>query len=184
MICKDCQSSLLPTVSQGRSANSAVSTDIDRLLGPKTLEQLKGLEKQIDSKLQSNEPIDVEYWEQLLRSIAVYKAKAELDKIYKSIIQDRVADLRREQMHEAELAKNKLALVLGSSDSSEPSVSEVVSPVVPPICYSQMLDPEPHLKLSSDDKALDVVMEKDFMDRIVRRQSSCSNPQKVKANVS
>ena len=90
--------------------------DIDRLLGPKSLDQLKVLEKQIARKLQSNEPIDIEYWEELLRSISVYKAKAQLDKFYRSIIHGRMAELRSEQQHEADLAKDKLRLVFDSSD--------------------------------------------------------------------
>ena len=157
---------------QGRLVNHAVSIDVDRLLGPKTFEQLTSLEKQIDSKLQSNEPIDVEYWEQLLRSIAVYKAKAQLDEVYKSIIQGRMTDLRLEQKHEAELARHKLSVVLGSIDASELSPSEERLPSGPQIEYSQVLDPEPHLKLSSDDKSLDVVKEKEFVDRIVRHYCS------------
>lgn len=153
---------------QDRLVNHAVSTDVDRLLGPKSFEQLTTLEKQIHSKLQSNEPIDVEYWEQLLRSIAVYKAKAELDEVYKSIIQGRMTDLRLEQKQEAELARDRLSVVLGSVDASELSPSEERLPSDPQVVYSQMLDPEPHLKLSSDDKALDVVKEEEFVDRIVR----------------
>ena len=168
---------------QGRLVNHAVSTDVDRLLGPKSFEQLTSLEKQIASKLQSNEPIDVEYWEQLLRSIAVHKAKAELDEVYKSIIQGRMTELRLEQKHEAELARDKLSVVLGSVDASEPSPNQERLPSDPQIEYSQMLDPEPHLKLSSDDKALDVVKEKEFVDRIVRHCCFCGLDATV-ANIS
>ena len=171
-ICRDRQRTISPNTSHGRSHANAVSTDVDRLLGPKSLDQLKSLEKQIESKLQSNEPIDIEYWEQLLRSIAVYKAKAELDHTYKSIIQGRMANLRLEQKDEAEVAKHKLSLVLGDSDGFELSVSNVGPLSRPQIAYSRLLDPEPHLKLSSDDKTFEVMQETEFVDRIVRKSTA------------
>ena len=104
-----------------------VSTDVDRLLGPKSLDQLKTLEKQISCKLQSNDPIDVEYWEQLLRSISIYKAKAELGGLYNSIIQGRMAELQLEQTREATIAKNKLSMVLVSSETPSLSLTEITS---------------------------------------------------------
>ena len=168
VICKDHQSNLEPTKPLGRSVN-AVSLDVERLLGPKSLEQLIILEKQISSKLQSDEPIDVEYWEHLLRSIAVYKAKAELGKLYKSIIEGRLKDLRHEQQREAESAREKLSLVLVGADACKSSSSEGEAPSMSRVEYMRLLDPEPHLKLRSQDKALDVVREQEFLDHIVRQ---------------
>ena len=168
VICKDHQSTLEPTKSLGRSVN-AVSLDIERLLGPKSLEQLIVLQKQISNKLQSDEPIDVEYWEQLLRSIAVYKAKAELGKVYKSIIEGRLKGLRLEQCHEARSAKEKLSLVLVGADACKPSSTEGKEPSVSHVEYMPTLDPEPHLKLRSQDKALDVITEQEFLNHVVRQ---------------
>jgi hypothetical protein len=45
---------------------------------PKSLSQLEELEKKIRAKLQSDEPIDTNYWEELLKSLLVWKAKAKL----------------------------------------------------------------------------------------------------------
>lgn len=72
---------------------SSVADDIDKILAPKTYEQLVALEGQIRSKLQSDDDIDTDYWEQLLRSLAVWKAKATLNKVYKAI-----ADSREERL--------------------------------------------------------------------------------------
>lgn len=144
-----------------------VSTDEDQLLRPKSLEELKVLEKQINSKLQSNEPINVEYWEQLLSSITVYKARAELDKVYKSIIEGRMIDLRQEQQGEAELAKVKLSTVLADSDAYKPGNARITASSGPLVKYSRSFDPEPHLKLRSEDKALEIVQEQDFLDGVV-----------------
>ena len=169
MICKDYQDKLAPAASRGRSASS-VSADVDRLLSPKTLTELENLEKQISGKLQSNEPIDVEYWEQLLRSVGVYKSRAELNTVYKSIIESRLKDLRHEQRAEALLVRNRLAILNSTSNSKDLSSDDTTSTIdysnVEPLSlkYSQNLDPEPLLKLRAEDKGLDTIDEKDFLD--------------------
>ena len=171
MICKDYQDKLTPTPSLGRSASS-VSADVDRLLSPKSLSELENLEKQISSKLQSDEPIDVEYWEQLLRSVAVYKSRAELNLVYKNIIKSRLDDFRHEQRGEAVLLRDKLALLTSISNSKDlasngtsPS-AEISNAEPPPFKYSKLLDPEPLLKLRAEDKGLDTLDEKDFMEKL------------------
>lgn len=172
IICKDQEAKLAPTT-QGRSVN-AVSTDVERLLRPKSLKDLEALQKQIEVKLQSDEPIDVEYWEQLLRNVAVYKARAQLDVMYKSIIESRLNELKREQRAQAEQAKEKLRLVLDSVDFSSADITVTAiqegvatSPPKPAIGYSRELDPEPLLKLHAEDKGVEVLDEKDFLDKIV-----------------
>lgn len=163
-MCKDQLWRLAPTGSHERSTN-AVASDVDRLLGPKTLPELAALEKQISNKLSSNEPIDVEYWEQLLRSITIYKSKAELDRIYMSIIQGRLKDFQTEQTAEAELSKRKLSLVLTSHDRQKYNLDTMVDSKYTSSC---LLDPEPQLKLHTKDKGLEIVTNTDFVDRIVR----------------
>ncbi len=175
MICIDHQKNLAPAGPQARSGDP-VSGDVERLLGPKSIKELNVLESQISSKLRSNEPIDVEYWEQLLLNIAVYKAKAELNRVYKSIIESRLNDLRQEQLTEADGAKAKLALLLtGPSTSSIhlPESSVVVdntTSAFPPIHYSRRIDPEPHLRLRAEDKTHDMAEEADFLSKVVSTQ--------------
>lgn len=60
---------------QGQSSNAVVESDIARLLEGKSFDQLLALEDNVKSKLASREPIDVDYWEGLLRSLQVWKAK-------------------------------------------------------------------------------------------------------------
>lgn len=144
------------------------------MLSPKSQEELDGLETQISTKLQSKEPIDVEYWEQLLSSIAVYKAKAELNKVYKSIIDSRLAKLRQEQALEADIVKGKLATLLYDPDDSY-RISNYSAihkeknnfPYMPLVKYSRQIDPEPLLKLRSEDKGRDTLDEIDFINKIV-----------------
>ncbi|KAH8174582.1 conserved mid region of cactin domain-containing protein [Sarocladium implicatum] len=75
---------LNPQSHEGR-VMSSVGDDINRILAPKTLQQLEQLEKQIKTKLQSNEDIDIDYWEQLLRSLQAWKAKATIKKINEAV---------------------------------------------------------------------------------------------------
>lgn len=148
--------------------------DIDRLLNSKNLQELSNLETQVTKKLQSDEPIDVEYWEQLLGSIEVYKAKAELDQVYKSIIDSRLTDLRKHQAAEATNVKERLALLVSNfAESPEnlhasPGLAETSSIIsLQTIQYSRQLDPEPFLKLRPEDKVHELVEEGDFLDKIV-----------------
>ena len=172
MICRNYQTKLGPANSQNRTVHP-VSVDVDQLLSPKSLEELDALETQISAKLKSNEPIDVEYWEHLLSNIAVYKAKAELNKVYKSIVDSRLANLRQQQASEATIVKEKLALLftgskkLGESPGSQVLTHDIVSSSAPLVEYSRRLDPEPLLKLRSEDRSHDMVEESDFINKIV-----------------
>ncbi|KAL9006851.1 MAG: hypothetical protein Q9188_000382 [Gyalolechia gomerana] len=157
VICQDYQTRLAAVGSKRRAGNS-VSADIDRLLSPKTAAELETLKIQVSRKLQSNEPIDVEYWEQLLGSIMVYSAKAALSKVYNSVIDSRLKEYRRNQSNEAASTKQKLEMLLSNNSTNLSSA--------PAISYSQQLDPEPSLKLKPEDKAFEVFNEKDFMANI------------------
>ncbi|KAL8713328.1 MAG: hypothetical protein Q9220_002527 [cf. Caloplaca sp. 1 TL-2023] len=161
-ICQDYQTRFVPTSAQ-RRAGSSVSADVDQLLAPKSAEELTVLKTQVNKKLQSNEPIDIEYWEQLLGSIAVYSAKAELRVVYKSVINSRLEEYRRDQSREAVLSQQKLHALLSHS---------AVGASVPVIGYSREIDPEPLLKLGPEDKALDTLDESQFLANIAadRRQ--------------
>jgi hypothetical protein len=74
-------------------AVSSVTSDVDKILGPKNLEQLEKLDNQIQAKLRSDEVMDTDYWEQLLKSLQVYKAKAKLKIIYDTIQDNRMKRL-------------------------------------------------------------------------------------------
>ena len=161
-ICKDDQVKLSPNqTAQGRYVSS-VSADVERLLSPKSRKELETLEQQISTKLQSNEPIDVEYWEHLLGSVTVYKARAELNDVYKAVIESRLNGLRQEQCAEAGSLKAKLALLLQDSGVKGQSSQ------APAVRYSRSLDPEPLLKLRAEDKGLDLIEESDFVNKLVR----------------
>lgn len=52
-----------------------VKDEINNMLAGKTYEQLNKLQTQIQQKLSGNEPVEVEFWEQQLKAITVWKAK-------------------------------------------------------------------------------------------------------------
>ncbi|KAG6026650.1 hypothetical protein E4U41_001220 [Claviceps citrina] len=87
-LCADLQSKMTDDTRDGRVVNSVVG-DIDQILSPKTYDELETLEKQIKAKLRSDEDIDTDYWEQLLRHLLVWKAKAILARIYDEILEKR-----------------------------------------------------------------------------------------------
>ena len=56
-------------------ANANVDREIAALLSGRTIEQLNLLQRQIQSKLSSGEPVDTDYWENLLKTLLVWKSK-------------------------------------------------------------------------------------------------------------
>ncbi|KAL7276491.1 hypothetical protein RUND412_000512 [Rhizina undulata] len=158
---------------EGRAVSS-VANDIARLLSSKTLEELESLEKQIVSKLNSNEPIDVDYWNELLRSLRVWKAKASLKKVYAKVIANRLEILRKQQKEEAESVRTKLeAILAGAKDVAEEGTSslrETVYREARPVPYSREMDPEPLLKLRYEDKGLETIDEKEMLQKLAEER--------------
>ena len=158
IICQDRQKTIAP---KGRALNPVIS-DINRLLSPKTYEQLETLEVQVKKKLASNEPIDYDYWEELLRSLNVWKARAKLKKVYQAVIEERVRGLRKQQCEEAESVRQKLAR-LAPVVSASLSDEQLVNPR-----DFEGLDPEPLLQVRPEDKYLQILDESAFLNQAVR----------------
>ncbi|PHZ14626.1 uncharacterized protein RHIMIDRAFT_311880 [Rhizopus microsporus ATCC 52813] len=95
----------------------AVNQDIQRILSGKTVSQLSALQQQIIQKLESNEPIDVEYWENLLKELVVYKAKARLNDMHQEILAARLQQLRERQREEAQKVQEELERVLAMQET-------------------------------------------------------------------
>jgi len=114
IICADKGKALKPSAPEERVISS-VGADVDKILGPKTLEQLEKLEGQIQTKLRSDEVRDTDYWEQLLKSLSVYKAKAKLERICAAI-----KEARTKQLLERD---PELAMQISSADAGTGSSS-------------------------------------------------------------
>lgn len=142
-LCNDRRQKLGGLDHEGRAV-STVSSDIDKILSPKSFEQLEALEKQIKAKLRSDEQIDTDYWEQLLKSLLIFKAKAKLKKICDTIREGRMEQLRRTDPAKAD------ALLALEGPSSEASTKASVAsqqltkrPVVPAAEPSEDTGPAP-----------------------------------------
>ncbi|RAH75230.1 splicing factor cactin [Aspergillus aculeatinus CBS 121060] len=160
VICRDRQKITGP---EGR-ALSSVASDINRLLSPKSYEQLQTLEVQVRRKLDSNEPIDTDYWEELLRSLTVWKARAKLKKVFQDVIDERVKGLRTQQCEEAESVRAKLAplapfIRAPSGSDAQPDHHDF-----------EGLDPDPLLQVRPEDKILEIVDESAFLGQVARER--------------
>jgi Conserved mid region of cactin len=154
VICKDRLDRQASSSRTGRGIGS-VAADIEKVLEPKNLDELVSLEKTVKQKLDSNEPIDEEYWEQLLSSIGVFKAKAELDKIFRNII-DALHDInRRQNVADAERAQRRYQKLVTGYDLAAASLKDIGS------------DPKPMSSIPTEDKGLRVFAEKEFLAKIV-----------------
>ncbi|KAH6669643.1 mid region of cactin-domain-containing protein [Plectosphaerella plurivora] len=126
IICVDRQQKLRPTGSDGRVVSS-VAADVDKILGPKTHEQLEALEKQVKAKLSSDEDIDTDYWGQLLKSLLVWKAKAKLRKICEAIKEARgdtqPTSSTKTQTAPRGAAPSQLALARSAAAAAAPSTA-------------------------------------------------------------
>lgn len=158
-ICKDLRRRSRSSATESRGTSS-VSADIDQLLAPKTYEQLETLEVQVKKKLDSDEPIDYDYWEQLLRSLRVWKAKAKLRRVSQEIVRERLHTLRKQQAEAAASVQTKIYDMLRGTNDSDGGATTTVA-------YESSLDPEPLLKLRAEDKALPQIEERKFLDDLV-----------------
>lgn len=62
----------------GIEAAAAVESDINALLSGKSYDDLVSLQRRIQEKLTSGEPVDTDYWEGLLKKLLVWKAKVSM----------------------------------------------------------------------------------------------------------
>ena len=152
---------------EGRAVSS-VSSDIDRLLSPKTYEELEALEGQINRKLDSNEPVDTDYWEQLLKSLLVWKARAKLKKVYQSVLDSRLSTLRNHNLEEAENVQIRLQPLAKDWKLNQQGGSSSTS------TYRKSRDPDPLLHLRPEDKSHEIVDEGALLDRIVAERRKVS----------
>ena len=167
----------MKTIAQGRREQSqnaqptargvaSVASDLDKLLGPKSLVELEKLEKQINTKLSSNEPIDTDYWQHLLKSLLTYKARAKLRKVSKSVLEARLEALRKQQAELAAKLGDKLAANLANAPQHEDVQDDHTVDGSGETRHN--LDPEPLLRLRTEDKAFQSMEEAEFAENITQ----------------
>jgi len=96
--------------------NRSVQKDISIMLEEKTRHELVKLRKEINEKLEEGgRGVDVPYWEALLKMLNVFEAKASLNDFHQSLLNKRLDQLRKQQMHQAATR----AVGRGEDDSDE-----------------------------------------------------------------
>lgn len=163
IICRDRQKTAAPEA----RVLSSVAADINRLLSPKTYDQLEILETQVKRKLDSNEPIDTDYWEELLRSLIVWKARAKLKKVYRAVLDERVRGLRKQQAEEAENIRAKLAPLAPIVESGGRDTELLDLTGAEDLLF---FDPDPLLQVRPEDKALEILDESSFLQQVARER--------------
>ncbi|GBE79540.1 mid region of cactin-domain-containing protein [Sparassis latifolia] len=108
VVCKDQLDRIKANQRLGVEAAAAVEVDITALLQGKSYDHLVALQKQVQAKLSSGEPIDVDYWEGLLKKLLVWKAKAKLKALHEVVVRNRLEQLRKRQRDEALHAQEEL----------------------------------------------------------------------------
>lgn len=124
---------------------------------------MEKLEGQVNKKLDSDEPIDYDYWEQLLRNLRVWKAKAKLRRVSQEIVGERLQALRKQQEDSAISVQGRVQEMLDTARVSEQCASAAWS-------YDAALDPKPALKLRSEDKLLEQSDERKWLDGVVNER--------------
>ncbi|KAJ7276131.1 mid region of cactin-domain-containing protein [Mycena haematopus] len=117
VICKDRLERIRTSQRMGVEAAAAVEADISALLAPKSYEQLVALQRQIQDKLTSGEPVDTDYWEGLLKKLLVWKSKAKLKSLHEVVVRNRLEQLRKRQRDEALQAQEELLAGVARSAS-------------------------------------------------------------------
>ncbi|TKY86738.1 hypothetical protein EX895_004378 [Sporisorium graminicola] len=90
---------------------------INDMLSSKSTDELQQLQDQVRAKLASGEPVDVEYWERVLKAIVVWRAKARLRDMHEAVLSNRIEYLRRKQRDEA--VRQQKELLLHTGDDSD-----------------------------------------------------------------
>ncbi|TBU49583.1 mid region of cactin-domain-containing protein [Dichomitus squalens] len=124
VVTKDALDRIKQTQRMGATAAAAVEADITALLQGKSYEHLVQLQRQIQAKLTSGEPIDTDYWESLLKKLLVFKAKAKLRTLHEVVVRNRLEQLRKHQRDEALQAQEEL--LAGVAKSAQRGEARVV----------------------------------------------------------
>ncbi|KAF8559066.1 hypothetical protein OG21DRAFT_1480931 [Imleria badia] len=181
VVCKDRLDRHKDSQRMGDAA-AAVETDINVLLSGKSYEHLAALQKQIQTKLASGEPVDTDYWEGLLKKLLVWKAKAKLKSLHEVVVRNRLEQLRKRQRDEALQAQEELLagvaqsavrgmadarVVVSASAQGEPEVAaERIE------AYDRSMSPSfiDITKLRPDEREFDIVTEKDEMRALLEQR--------------
>ena len=114
----------------------------------------------------------MEYWEHLLKSLVVWKARAKLQDVSRTVINNRLMTLRHQQESEAQIVQIKLQKILEVSANHAANVEKENSRFMSKISLLENeIDPVPFLKIRAQEKGLEIVDEVAYLDNIVSSSS-------------
>ncbi|KAJ3092414.1 hypothetical protein HK102_007611 [Quaeritorhiza haematococci] len=164
-----------PRIQTGVS--ESVAEEIDQMLSKKTLDQLIIVQRQVESKLREGGPVDVEYWEALLKALIVWKAKARLRDMHSSMLRKRLEQLKKKQQDEempdgagvdGQRPESKpLRLGMAPAESAPEAMEEDLgeegeeAEAEEAYAYDPSLSPILMRSVGGDDQNLDIVEEED-----------------------
>ncbi|CAL1700554.1 unnamed protein product [Somion occarium] len=183
VVVKDALDRIKANKRMGVEAAAAVEADITALLRGKTYDHLVALQKQIQTKLGSGEPIDAEYWEGLLKKVIVWKAKAKLKSLHEVVVRNRLEQLRKRQRDEALQAQEELlagvakSAARGDRRGVMPEVDGSGQEAVPPEevePYDGSMSPTllDIRKLPYEERQIDIVTELEDLRELMRQRRS------------
>ncbi|KAH9998340.1 mid region of cactin-domain-containing protein [Russula vinacea] len=154
----------------GREAAAAVEADINAHLQGKSYDHLLALQRQIQAKLSGGGPVDIDYWEGLLKKLLVWKSKARLKSLHEVVVRNRLEQLRKRQRDEALQAQEELlegVANVASKGKFRPPVIEAgvgqqsVEKIVEP--YERGMSPGlvDITRLTHEERHVDIVLELD-----------------------
>jgi uncharacterized protein with von Willebrand factor type A (vWA) domain len=168
VVCKDRLDRIRVDQRPGAEASAAVESDINALLAPKSYDSLVLLQTQVQAKLTSGEPIDVDYWENLLRRLLVWKAKAKLRAFHEVVLRNRLEQLRKRQRDEARQAQDELlaraARRVSAAEAPANALAAVEDAAEP---YERGMSPPLITVLGADERDLAIVAMEDELRELV-----------------
>lgn len=197
VICKDRLDRIETNERMGVEAAAAVESDITALLSGKTYDDLVELQRGVQQKLTSLEPVDTDYWEGLLKKLLVWKAKvcdhfdnnvvrirpfnalfkAKLKNLHEVVVRNRLEQLRKRQRDEALQAQEELLAGVARTASrrtaqdvtAETELVEEVIPAEEMEMYDRAMTPPliDITKLSTDEREIDIVLDVDDRQALV-----------------
>ncbi|KAG6838006.1 hypothetical protein H0H93_008400 [Arthromyces matolae] len=185
VVCKDRLETLQNSQHLGVEAAAAVEADIATLLSGKTYDDLTSLQRQVQSKLTSGEPVDTDYWESLLKKLLVYKAKAKLKSLHEVVVRNRLEQLRKKQRDEALQAQEELLAGVARTASkkwnNDVTPVEVAQEEVVPSeeieQYDRAMSPQllDITKLPAEERDIDIVTETEALRALLEQRRAVAS---------
>lgn len=172
----------------GVEAAAAVEADITALLQGKSYDHLVALQRSIQAKLTSGEPIDFEYWESLLKKLLVWKAKAKLKSLHEVVVRNRLEQLRKRQRDEALQAQEELLAGVARSaargerpNAIAENAEQAAEPAEEQEPYDRSMSPPliDITKLPFEERQIDIVTELDDLRALLAQRRSVASSRYV-----